>query len=293
MRNKKDHRVLALKEFQSKDYEDVLKRPVFCSKEGHQKEELKYYCKECETVLCQTCVTLDHGGHVLKLIDVEAKNKALEIKSILQTQREGLDAKLNVIAQLDEDCAKLIQQSEIARRDVQRFADGLIKTIQAKMKNIITAVENQTKKSLEILKAKRSAIQQQINATESSLKEANKLLKRSTTTEVFHLKKSLQATFHGFNETEPIVHDPSSLKAFGFVKNQKMLDVVNGEELGFLEKGNRTKPSESLAEGEGLKEGIVARKAQFNLTTRNAEKKQGYNKHDRVTVEIKDKHKNA
>ena len=97
------------------------------------------------TALCQTCVTLDHGGHDLRLIEEEAENKTLEIKSLLQSQREGLDAKLNVIAQLDGDCAKLIQQSEIARRDVQKFADGLIKTIQAKMKNVITAVENQTK----------------------------------------------------------------------------------------------------------------------------------------------------
>ena len=288
MRDKKEHRVLAVKEFQDKDYEDVLKRPVFCSKERHQKEELKYYCKDCETPLCQTCVTLNHGGHDLRLIEEEVENKTLEIKSILQSQREGLDAKLNVIAQLDEDCAKVIQQSEIARRDVQRFADGLIKTIQAKMQNIITAVENQTKKSLESLKVKRSAIQQQINATESSLKEADKLLKRSTTAEVLHLKKSLQTIFHGFNETEPIVHDPSSLKTFGFVKNQKMLDVVNGEELGFLEEGNRTKPSESLAEGEGLKEGTVARKAQFNLITRNEERKQCYDERDRVTIEIKD-----
>ena len=288
MRDKKEHRVLALKDFQNKDYEDVLKRPVFCSKQGHQKEELKYYCKECETVLCQTCFALDHGGHVLKLIEEEAESQKLEINTVLQKKREGLNAKLNVLAQLDEDRAKVIQQSEIAKRDVQRFADGLIKTIQAKMQNIITAVENQTKKSLESLKAKRSAIQQQINATESSLKEADKLLKRSTTAEVLHLKKSLQTIFHGFNETEPIVHDPSSLKTFGFVKNQKMLDVVNEKELGFLEEGNRTKPSESLAEGEGLKEGTVARKAQFNLTTRNAERKQRYNERDSVTVEIKD-----
>ena len=234
MRDKKEHRVLAVKEFQDKDYEDVLKRPVFCSKERHQKEELKYYCKECETALCQTCVTLNHGGHDLRLIEEEAENKTLEIKSILQSQREGLDAKLNVIAQLDEDCAKVIQQSEIARRDVQRFADGLIKTIQAKMQNIITAVENQTKKSLESLKAKRSAIQQQINATESSLKEADKLLKRSTTAEVVELKKSLQTIFQGFNQTEPIVHDPSSLQTLVFVENQKTIDTVNGEELGFL-----------------------------------------------------------
>ena len=289
MRDKKEHRVLAVKEFQDKDYEDVLKRPVFCSKERHQKEELKYYCKECETALCQTCVTLNHGGHDLRLIEEEAENKTLEIKSILQTQREGLDAKLNVIAQLDEDCAKVIQQSEIARRDVQRFADGLIKTIQAKMKNIITAVENQTKKSLESLKAKRSVIQQQINANESSLEETDKLLKRSTSAEVVELKKSLQTIFQGLNQTEPIVHDPSSLQTYVFVENRRVLQIVNEEQIGFWKELYRTKASESLAEGEGLKEGIVARKAQFNLTTRNAEKKQGYNKHDRVTVEIKDK----
>ena len=288
MRDKKEHRVLAIIEFQDKDYEDVLKRPVFCSKEGHQKEELKYYCKECETVLCQTCVTLDHGGHVLKLIEEEAKKKALEIKSILQTQREGLDAKVNVITQLDEDCAKVIQQSEIARRDVQRFADGLIKTIQAKMQNIITTIENQTKKSLESLKAKRSEIQQQINVTESSVEEADKLLERSTTAEVVQLKKSLQTIFQGLNQTEPFVYDSSSLETFVFVENQKMIDTVNSEEIGILEKLYPTKPRESLAEGEGLKEGTVARKAQFNLITRNAERKQGYDEIDRVTVEIKD-----
>ena len=290
MRDKKEHRVLAVKEFQDKDYEDVLKRPVFCSKERHQKEELKYYCKECETALCQTCVILDHGGHVLKLIEEESKNKALEIKSILQTQRGELDAKLNVITQLDEDCAKAIQQSEITKRDVQRFADGLIKTIQAKMQNIITAVENQTKKSLESLKAKRSAIQQQINATESSLEEADKLLKRSTTAEVVQLKKSLQTIFQGLNQTEPIVHDPSSLQTLVFVENQKTIDTVNGEELGFLcmEEGYRKKPSEFLAEGKGLKEGTVGRKAQFNLIIRNAKRKQWYDERDRVTIEIKD-----
>ena len=288
MRDKKEHRVLAVKEFQDKDYKDVLKRPVFCSKEGHEKEERRYYCKECETALCQTCVTLDHGGHVLKLIDEEAKNKTLEIKSILQTQREGLDTKLKVIAQLDEDRANLIQQSEIATRDVQRLADGLIKTIQAKMQNIITTIENQTKKSLESLKAKRSEIQQQINVTESSVEEADKLLKRSTTAEVVQLKKSLQTIFQGLNQTEPFVYDPSSLETFVFVENQKMIDTVNSEEIGILEKLYPTKPRESLAEGEGLKEGTVARKAQFNLITKNAESKKWYNKQDRVTVEIKD-----
>ena len=288
MRDKKEHRVLAVKEFQDRDYEDVLKRPVFCSRQGHQKEELKLFCKECETAVCQTCVMLDHKVHKLTLIEEEAANQRLEIKTVIETQRHNLDEKMNVVAKLDEDYAKVIQQNETLKGDVQRFADGLIKTIQAKMQNVIDAMENQTKTSLERLTAKRGEIQQQINVIKSSLEEADKLLKRSTSTEVVQLKQTLQTIFQRVDETELIVHDPSSLKAFVFVENQKMLDTVNGEEIGFLEEGYRTKASKSLAEGEGQKEGTVARKAQFNLITRNAERKKVYNEEDRVTVEIKD-----
>ena len=274
MRDKKEHRVLAVKEFQDRDYEDVLKRPVCCSRKGHQKEEMKLFCKECETAVCQTCVILDHKVHKLTLIEEEAENQRLEIKTVIKTQRHNLDEKMNVVAQLDEACAKVIQQSETLKCNVQKFADGLIKIILSKTKNIIPMVEKQTKKSLESLKAKKSEIQHQINVTESSLEEADKLLKQSTTAEVVRLKKTLQTIFQRVDDTEPIVHDLSSLQTFVFVENQKMLDVVNGEEIGFLEEGNRTKPSESLAKGQGLKEGIVARKARFNLITRNAERKQ-------------------
>ena len=289
MRDKTGHRALAVKEFQDKDFEDVLKRPVFCSRQGHQKEELKYYCKECETALCQTCVILDHGGHVLKLIEEEAETKRLEIKSVIESQRQNLEAKMNIVSQLDEDCAKVFQQSEVLKRDVQRFAENLIKTIQAKMQNIITTVEGRTKKSIESLRAKRNEIQKQINVIESSLKEADKLFQRSTNAEVVQLKKTLQTIFKEVqDQVKDIAHDPAIQETLMFVKNQKLLDVVNGEEIGSLKDPNGTKSSESLAEGEGLKEGTVGRKAQFNLITRNAKRKQWYDVWDRVTVEIKD-----
>ena len=288
LRRNREHRVLAIKDFQDKDYEDVLKRPVFCPRQDHQEEELKYYCKECETALCQTCFALDHGGHALKLIKEEAETQKLEIKSVIEMQRKKLEAKMKEVTQLDEDYAKMIQQNEIMKRDAQRFADNLIKSIQAKLQNIITAVENQTKKSLESLTAKRSEIQHHINIIESSLEEADKLLKRSTIVEIVQLKKSMRTIFQGGNQTEPIVYDSSSQEALIFVENQKMHDIVNMEEIGFLKGANRTKPIESLVEGEGLKEGIVARKAQFNLITRNAGRKQGYNEQDRVSVEIND-----
>ena len=289
LRRNREHRVLAIKDFQDKDFEDVLNRPVFCSRQDHQEEELKYYCKECETTLCQTCFALDHGGHALKLIKEEAETQKLEIKSVIEMHRKKLEAKMKEVTQLDEDYAKMIQQNEIVKRDAQRLAVNLIKSIQAKLQNIITSVENQTKKSLESLTAKRSEIPQHISVLESLLNEADKLLKRSTTAEIVQLKKSLPTIFQGGNQTKPTVYDSSSQEALMFVENRKMHDIVNMEEIGsVLKKANRTKPIESLVEGEGLKEGTVARKAQFNLITRNAERNQAYDERHLLTIEIKD-----
>ena len=288
MRSHKDHRVLAVKHFQDKDYEDVLKRPAFCPRQGHEKEELKFFCKTCETAVCQTCVTLKHVGHNLTLIKEEAENQKTEMKAMIQRQRDNLQAKMEIVAQLDEDCAKLIQQEEKVKRDVERFAERLIEGIQAKKQNIIAAVENETKKALEGLTKKKTKMQQEIKTIESSVEKADKCFTRSTNAEVVQLKKSLDSIFDEIVQTDPAVRVTEELPVLGFVENQKVLDIVNGEEIGFLEIPQQTKAIEAIAEGNGLNEGTVGREAQFNLFTKDANKRQCYSKRDCVTAEMRD-----
>ena len=288
IRGNRDHRVLALKDFQEKDYEDVLKRPSFCPKQRHEKDELKYFCKKCETAVCQTCVTMSHNGHDLEHIEEEAERQKIEMKSMIEIQRRNLQAKIDTIGQLDEDYAKLIQQSEDVKRDVQRFVNNLIATVEAKKQNIFAAVENQTKKSLETLTTLKTEIERQTKIIESSLEKADKLLTRSTNAEVVQLKKSLETILEGVDQNRPVDRDLERLPVFVFVENQKMLDTVRTEEIGTLQNLQQTKASQSVAEGKGLEEGIVNREAQFVLTTRNAERRQCCNEHDRVTVEIWD-----
>ena len=289
IRSNKDHRVLALKDFQDKDYEDVMKRPTFCPKEDHNKEELKFFCTNCETSVCQTCVTVDHGGHNMKLIKEEAERQKIQTKSLIENQRRDLQAKMNAVSQLDEDCVKLIQQAEDVKRDVEAFVDNLIAAIQAKKQNIFSAVEKETNQSLERVTKRKTEIERQIAVIKSSLEKADKLLTRSTNAEIVQLKKSLDTIFEGVDQTEPTDRDPEGLPArLVFVENQKMLDTVSTEEIGTLQMLQQTKASRSVAEGKGLEEGIVHREAQFILTTRNAEGRQCYNERDHVTVEIWD-----
>ena len=254
MRNNKDHRILAVKEFQDKDYEDVLKRPMFCPVQGHQKKELnEYVCKKCDTAVCASCVMLDHNGHTLKLIQEEAEVQKIEMKALIQEQRQNLQEKMNLVSQLDKDYAKLVQQSENLIRDVETFADNLMKTIEAKKQNIISAVENETKKSLESLTEKKTEIEEEIKTIELSLEKVENLLTRSTNAEVIQLKKSLGTVLENVEQTKHITRDPEGLPALAFVENHKMLDIVNGEEIGFLENLHQAKGSKCLAEGKGIR----------------------------------------
>ena len=231
---------------------------------------------------------LDHNGHTLKLIEEEAEVQTIEMKALIQEQRQNLQEKMNLVSELDEDYAKLVQQSENLIRDVETFADDLMKTIEAKKQNIISAVENETRKSLESLTKKRTEIEEEIKTIELSLEKVENLLTRSTNAEVIQLKKSLETIIEGVKQTKLISRDPEGVPPLVFVENHKMLDIVNGGEIGFLENPRQAKGSNYLAEGKGIREGTVGREAQFNLTTRNANKRQCYNNRDNVTVEMRD-----
>ena len=289
MRCNKDHRVLALKDFQDKDYEDVLKRPVFCAKQRHEKEELKLFCKNCERAVCQLCVLMDHPGHALEHIEDEAERQKIEIKSMIETQRHNLQAKMNSVSKLDENYAKIIQRCEEVKRDVQRTVDNLIANIEAKKQTIFAAVEDETKKSLESLARQKTEIEHQIEEIKSSLDKADKVFTRSTNAEVVQVKKSLETILEGVDQvTKPTDRDPKSLPILLFVPNQRMLKNLNTEEIGTLEILQQTEAGQSVAEGEGLQDGTVGVEAQILLTTINAEGEQCYNKHDHVTVELRD-----
>ena len=286
IRSNKDHRVLALKDFQDKDYEDVMKRPAFCPKEDHNKEELKYFCKDCETPVCQICVTIEHGGHNIKLIKEEAKSQKTEIKSCIETQRHNLQSKMNAVSRLDEDCARLIQQGEDVKREIQTFVDNLIAVIEANKKNIFAEVEKETSKSVESVTRQKTEIERQMTAIKSSLEKAEKLYTRSTDAELVQLKKSLETIFEGVDQIEPTDRDPELVAHFVFVENHKLSNNVKTEDIGTLKKP--TKAGYCDIEGKGLEEGIAPREAHFTLTTKDTEGRQCYNEGDHVTVEIRD-----
>ena len=233
---------------------------------------------------------MDHPGHALEHIEDEAERQKIEMKSMIETQRRNLQAKLTAVSKLDEDYAKIIQRSEDVKRDVQRTVDNLIANIEAKKQTIFAAVDDQTKETLDSLTTQKTEIENQIEVIKSSLDKADKVLAGSTNAEFVQVKMSLETILKGVHPetTKPTERDTKDFPMLVFVPNPKMLKTVNTEEVGTLKILQQTEASQSVAEGKGIEEGIVGVEAPFVLTTRNAEGRQCYNKHDRVTVEIRD-----
>ena len=113
----------------------------------------------------------------------------MELKSLIEIQKHTLQAKINILGRLDEDCAKFTQQSEDIKRQVQTFVDNLIATIEAKKQNNIAAASDETKRFLETMTMQKTEIENEIKIIESSLEKADTILKRSTHAEVVQLKK--------------------------------------------------------------------------------------------------------
>ena len=195
IRANKEHRVLALANFQDQDIEDVLKRPAFCQAPEHEKKELEFFCKICEVSICNACALTDHEGHAKMLLEVAANERKLQVKSAIESQKKKLQQKRRKIAELDENCIHIEEQAAVIKRDVHRFTEHLMAVIEAKEKEILNKVDVQVKESHERLRTKQCDLDKQAKLIESGIEKTETLLKRSTSAEIVQVDKLFNTTF--------------------------------------------------------------------------------------------------
>ena len=145
----KDHYALALEDFQDQDFENILKRPEFCAMPGHEKKEIEFFCKICEVAICNACALTDHDGHGKILLELAANERKLKVVSAIESQRKRAQTKRSKITKLDECHSEVQEQAARVKRNVQKYADSILATIEAKKLEIFDDVERRTKASLQ------------------------------------------------------------------------------------------------------------------------------------------------
>ena len=247
IRTNKDHKTLALKHFQDQDIEAVLKRPAFCQKKHHEKEELKFFCKSCKVAICNTCAVTLHEGHGKMPLQEATDARKIQINSVITSLKDKMVEKRKKVEQFNQKSMEVQAQVADVKSQVQTNVDQMIAIIEARKQDVFDAVDNQANKSLETLSQKKGEVENQVKIIESAIEQTESLMKRNFSTEIL-----------GFNETfDKILHeqgthenrDTECIPRFSFTKSEKLINVLNSEGIGNV----KIVFSESKAQKSGVK----------------------------------------
>ena len=230
IRTNKEHKTLALKHFQDQDFEAVLKRPAFCQKKHHEKEELKFFCKGCKVAICNTCAVTLHEGHGKMPLQEATDARKIQINSMISSLKDKMVEKRKEVEQFNQKSMEVQAQVADVKSQVQTNVDQMIAIIEARKQDVFDAVEYQAKKSLETLSQKKGKVENQVKIIESAIEQTESLMKRNFSTEIL-----------GFNETFDKIlqeqgtqenRDTECIPRFRFTKSEKLINVLNSEGIG-------------------------------------------------------------
>ena len=247
IRTNKEHKTLALKDFQEQDFEAVLKRPTFCQKKHHEKEELKFFCKSCKVAICNTCAVTLHEGHGKMPLQEATDARKIHVNSMITSLKVKMEEKRKAIEQFNQKSMEFQAKVADVKSQVQTNVDQMIAIIEARKQDVFDAVDDQANKSLETLSQEKDKVENQVKIIESAIEQTESLMKRNFSTEIL-----------GFNETFDKIlqeqgtqenRDTECIPRFRFTKSEKLINVLNSEGIGNV----KIVFSESKAQKSGVK----------------------------------------
>ena len=247
IRTNKEHKTLALKDFQDQDIEAVLRRPAFCQKELHEKEELKFFCKNCEVAICNTCAMTLHEGHGKMLLQEATNARKTKINSMIKSLKDKVLEKRKEVEQFNQKSMEVQAQVADVKSQVQTNVDQMIAIIQARKQDVFDALDDQANKSLETLSQKKGKVESQVKIIESAIEQTESLMKRNFSTEILGFKETFDKILQEQGTQEN--RDTECTPRFSFTKSERLINVLNSESIGNL----KTVFSETKAQQSGAK----------------------------------------
>ena len=229
IRTSKEHRTLALKDFQDQDIEAVVKRPAFCQKKRHEKEELKFFCKDCKVAICNTCFVTLHEGHGKMLLEEATDARKTQINYTLQSLKDKALEKRKEQEQLNQKSKDINEQIAELKTQVKTTVDHLLAIIEKRKQDIFDIVDNQTKKPLESLSQNQVQVANQIKLIESAIEETEFVLKRSFSTEILEFSETFDSILQE-QDTQENSDTECSIPQFSFTKSEKLINLLSMSE---------------------------------------------------------------
>ena len=233
---KAEHRVKALKEFHTEDYQDFLQRPVLCTEKFHESQPLAFYCKQCHLCLCQICIAVTQKRHskhdVVPLEEAAEEKKTSLLADItkLNRKKENLD---ECIQDIDKIIHEIDENVDSAKTEVQQFADLLIANISKHCEASLAQLESVRASKKKVANEIKVNLNEESEQFEDAVKFAQTLLNSRATTELLR-KKEMNKQFENLLNTQRDLNGETRVNTFvKFVPgNEIQLIGTESKEIG-------------------------------------------------------------
>ena len=286
IRSNKEHRVLALKDFNDKDFEDVLKRPAFCAKELHDKQVLKFFCKVCNVPVCQTCVIVDHVGHIVEHLEITAKTVKNNVMIELDSAKSAVKTYSCAVQDLKEKRNKIENCTKATIEKIRQTTQTVIDKLQQFEQKLTVQVEDQGKAALEQLTERNATFQAQLAKHEETISQVEHLIDRSTAAELTRLQSHITKSLQELKAEPPQRSKGEENFTLDFIPNHSFLQSIDSLESTGLGTLSMSPTVASNCIVTGMRNSMIGEAAKIELVTRNSSGEQCYSPADHIKSEF-------
>jgi len=204
---------MSVKEFQTQDYEALLKRQPFCSEQYHEREITRFFCLPCQSCVCHACIVTDHRNHEVILLDKAADNEKGNIMGEVAATRQNEKALKDVIRKFEETISKLETNVAIAKRRITQSAETMITKIREHEREAIASVDTTHASRLEKINSAKEKAESLLKQMIQAVEFTQNLVERSLSSDIMQNKETLQNRFQELRDIEmPKHHEASFIK---------------------------------------------------------------------------------
>jgi ribosome-binding protein aMBF1 (putative translation factor) len=192
----------------------------------HSDEKLKYWCKQCEVLVCRDCLLFQHKDHTfssLKEAASEAKTKfqqtAQEIEEIKRNLTTFSETTKNII---DERHERVRQ----GKQNIEQTFANLQRILEERKRTITKQLDDNELETMKILDQHQNTINQHLNLTTVQELCIKKMLDSDDPIQILKFKSTLSHNYKDYTEQYKKIDEGYTIKSQTFEKEDKDVEEI-------------------------------------------------------------------
>lgn len=283
LRVTRDHSNILLQNLQRQGVEDVLQRPVMCSQKYHEKKEINRYCRQCDECICHICRDESHRRHDVVDIQQAARKGKKQLDEAVKKAEEEILACEDEIKENAHVLENRMEEIGTARRNMKAIVRELVTSLKEHEKAVLTKMDDIKKQQEQLHATKQRNLELFVTRLRSPVEHGKSVLERKVDVEIVKEHGTI------IDRCEDLLNSKETkgveLPFVNYITDEEMCQRVRLSGSGHVIVST-TDPSQSVVQGEGLRDPVVGRKTKILVRTRDSGSKQCYQVDDQVKIKI-------